>query len=117
MTEVYWTLIGVLLGAVITGLFSYLLLMHQLKHNKEMFLLQNRSKEMVKDILNDMLNHKDHIDRSFDALSRRIGGYTDDEIKQLLHEIGAIRVIRSEDNSEWWYLKEREGERIAKRSK
>ena len=116
MGTALWTLIGVIIGGLLTGIINYLLQKSQFKHNKEMFRLQNRSKEMVKDILNDMLNHRTHTDRSFGALKKRIGGYSDDEIRQILHEIGAIKTTRPDDNNEWWYLKERYQERIEKRN-
>ena len=115
-TDAQWALIGVIVGGILTGVLNFLLQKSQFKHNKEMFRLQNRSKEMVKEILSDMLNHRTHTDRSFNALKKRIGGYSDDEIKQILHEVGANKVIRPEDKSEWWYLKEREQERIEKRN-
>lgn len=115
MTDALWALIGVIIGGVLTGVINYFLQKSQFKHNKEMFLLQNKSKEMVKEILVDMLSHIDHTDRSFYALKRRVGGFSEDEIKLILHEIGAKKVIRSDDNSEWWYLKTREQERIEKR--
>ena len=116
MTEALWALSGVIIGSVITGFINYCLQKSQFKHNKEMFFLQNKSEEEVKEILKDMLNHRVNIDRSFNALKRRIGGFSDEEIRKLLHEIPAIKVTRSkDDNSEWWYLKERGQERIDKR--
>ncbi|MCC5908359.1 MAG: hypothetical protein JJU13_19235 [Balneolaceae bacterium] len=116
LTDAHWVVIGVIIGSVLTGVINYVLQKSQFKHNKEMFRLQNRSKEMVKEILIDMLNHRTHTDRSFVALKKRIGGFSDDEIKQILHEIGAKKTIRKDDKSEWWYLKEREQERIEKRN-
>jgi hypothetical protein len=116
MTEGYWAIIGVIVGGILTGVINFLLQKSQFKHNKEMFLLQNRSREMVKEILTDTLNHRTFTDRSFDTLKKRIGGYSDDEIRQLLHEIGAKKTIRPEDNTEWWYLIEREKDRIRNRN-
>lgn len=115
-TDAHWAIVGVITGGVLTGIFNFLFQKSQFKHNKEMFRLQNRSREMVKEILIDMLNHRVHTDRSFGALKKRIGGFSDDEIRQILHEIGAEKITRSDDNSEWWYLKERELERIEKRN-
>ena len=81
-----------------------------------MYLLRNQSKENVKEIIKDLLNHRTHIDRSFGAIRSRIGGYNNDEIKQLLHEVGAKMAGRKDGPDEWWYLKEREQERIDKRN-
>ena len=116
MSDALWALIGVIVGGTITGIFNYFLQNSQFKHNKEMFLLKNQSKENVKEILIDMLWHKTHINRLFTTLSNRIGGYTDKEIRQMLHEVGAIKWIRQDDGAELWYLKERADERIERRN-
>ncbi len=115
MGEGEWALIGVVIGSALTGLFSYALQDRQFCHNKEMFLLNNKSKESVKNILEEMLNHRTHTDRSFEALKNPIGGYSDEEIRQFLHELDAKKATR-DDGSEWWYLLSRREERNAKRA-
>jgi len=102
-------------GGALTGLFNMVLQRRQFSHNKEMFLLQNQSREVVKGLLLDMLNHESFTDRSFSALKRPIGGYPDGEIRLLLHEVGARRYDRA-DGKEWWYLIAREEERLAKKT-
>jgi hypothetical protein len=114
MTAAAWALIGVIVGSVSTGLFNLLLQRKQFNHNKEMFLLQNKGTEIIKNFLTEMLSHRSYTDRSFSALKAPIGGYSDDEIRQLLHEAGAKKTTR-EDGSEWWYLLSRQEERIAKK--
>jgi len=114
MSNAIWALIGVVIGGLITGIMNYLLQKRQFDHNLKMFLLQNKSKEGVKEILTELLWHKMHTDRSLNALKKNIGGYSVDEIRQLLHEVGAVKTIRKADNSEWWYLKARQEERIEK---
>jgi hypothetical protein len=114
MSNAEWALAGVVIGGLLSGVINYLLQLSQFKHNKEMFLLQNQSTEVVKSLLVEMLSHKSYTDRSFEALKSPIGGYTDDEVRQLLHEIKAKKVSRKDD-SEWWYLLSREDERIQKR--
>src|SRR3546814_9108336 len=76
-----------------------------------MFQLQNLSAAMVKTVLQEMLNHKSYTDRSFLALKERIGGYSDDQIRQFLHEIGAKKTSRADGAQEWWYLASRQEER------
>lgn len=115
MTEAGWALLGVIVGTIGTGIFNYILQARQFDHNKEMFDRQNRSADKVKEILTEMLNHRTHTDRSFEALRRPIGGYTDDQIRIFLHEVGAKRAER-EDASEWWYLVSRAEERRLKKS-
>jgi len=84
----------------------------QFRHEERMHALRNQSRESVKAILLEMLNHKSHTDRSFFAIRERLGGFDDDEIRQILHEIGARRVLRNGGTEEWWYLDSRRQERI-----
>lgn len=105
-----WALIGVLVGGLLTGFINYLLQRSQFKHNKEMYYLQNTSRENVKDYLIELLNHKKYPERKYVTLRKRIGAYSDDELRILLTEVGAIK-SQSKDGTEFWYLKERESER------
>ncbi|MDD5333597.1 MAG: hypothetical protein PHS32_07615 [Rhodoferax sp.] len=114
MTDAAWALAGVVVGSLGTGLFNLLLQQNQFRNNKDMFFLQNKSTEIVKSFLTEMLSHKSYTDRSLAALKAPIGGYSDDEIRQLLHEVGAKKTSR-DDGSEWWYLLSRQEERLAKR--
>lgn len=113
MTDALWALVGVVVGCLGTGIFNLIAQGRQFRHNQEMYLFQNKATETVKGLLTEMLNHRSYVDRSFPALKAPIGGYTDDEIRQFLHEIGAKRVIR-DDGSEWWYLLSRRDERTLK---
>jgi hypothetical protein len=110
-----WALFGVIIGALLTGIINFLLQKSQFKHNKEMYYLQNQSREQVKEIILDLLNHRSFTDRSFEAIHKRIGGYSEDAIRQMLHEVGAIPSSRKDGLGEWWYLKERAQERIDKK--
>ncbi len=103
-----WALLGVIVG----GLLNYMLQRAQFKHNKDMYYLQNQSKEQVKEIIEELLNHRSYTDRTFEAICNRIGGYNENEIRQMLHEVGAIKSSRTDGPGEWWYLKERAQERI-----
>lgn len=114
MTDAAWALTGVIVGSIGTGLFNLLLQNKQFKHNKDMFLLQNKGTEIIKNFLTEMLSHSSYTDRSFSALKAPIGGYSDDEIRQLLHEVGAKKTSR-DDGTEWWYLLSRQEERREKR--
>ena len=80
MNEAVWALAGVVLGGVLSGVINYCLQKGQFKHNKEMFLLQNQSTEVVKSLLTEMLSNEKDTDRSFEALKRPIGGFTDNEV-------------------------------------
>lgn len=116
MTAAGWALLGVVVGAISTGFLNWLLQTRQFGHDKEMFLLQNKSAVMVKAVLQEMLNHKSYTDRSFLALKERVGGFSDDQVRQFLHEIGAKKTSRSDGSEEWWYLASRQEERNANRA-
>lgn len=111
MSEAGWTLFGVVVGALTTGFMNWLLQARQFAHEKEIFLLRSKGKEMVKAILYEMLNHKIYTDRSFFALRERVGGFSDDEVRQYLHELGAKKASRVDGSEEWWYLASRQEER------
>ena len=44
------------------------------------------------------------------TLRKRVGAFSDEELRILLVEAGALKVT-GENETELWYLKEREGER------
>lgn len=105
-----WALIGVVIGGLLTGFINYLLQRGQFRHNKEMYYLQNMSREKVKEYLLELLHHKKYPERKFVTLRKRVGAYSDDELRILLTEVGAIKT-QSADGTELWYLKERDQER------
>lgn len=113
MNEAIWALIGVVVGGVLTGTIELLLQRRQFVHDINLLKRQRQGAEVAKEILTEMLHHKSYVDRSFVALRRPIGGFTDDEIRQMLHDVDARRAKR-EDGSEWWYLRARSEERIEK---
>ena len=108
-------MIGIVVGIVFKGLFDIIKLKMSHDHEKENYRSQNLAKENIKEILLDMLNHRKYTDRTFDTLKNRIGGYSDDDIRKLLMEVGAQKVNRSTDGKEMWYLTERQEERNRRR--
>lgn len=115
MGNALWALLGVAVGAGMTGLVVWLQQSRQFEHDKEMFTLKSASAEMVKAVLAEMLNHRRYVERSFETLKKSVAGYSDAAIRQFLHEIGARRVEREDGTEEWWYLATRQAERISKR--
>jgi len=105
-----WVLIGIAIGAVLTGSINYLIQRSKFEHNKEMFYLQNMSKEKVKEHLLELLNHKKYPERKFETIRKRIGAYSDEELRLILIEVGGIKV-KSKNGEEIWYLKERNNDR------
>ena len=116
MSEGWWVLGGVIVGAISSGAINLMLQGRQFTHEKNMHKLKNQGAENVKSLLQEMLSHKGYTDRSFDAIRNKVGGFSDDEIRQLLHEVEAKKVIRANDKKEYWYLAAREAERIEGRA-
>jgi hypothetical protein len=114
MADALWALIGVAVGAGITGVINWIQQSRQFAHDKEMFTLKNKSADMVKAILAEMLNHRRYVERSFEALKKSVDGYSDEAIRQFLQEIGARRTERDDGAEEWWYLTSRQQERVAR---
>lgn len=114
--EAWWALGGTALGALLSTASNWWTQSRQFKHEEKMHVLQNQSREAVKAILLEMLNHKSYTDRSFHAMRERVGGFNDDELRQILHEIGARKTSRNEGAEEWWHLDSRKQERIDKRT-
>ncbi|MGR3795590.1 hypothetical protein [Vannielia sp. SX4] len=110
MSEALWALVGVIVGGLLTGCVELFLQRRQFQHEIRLLKQQRLGAEVAKEILTEMLNHKSYVDRSFQALRRPIGGFTDEEVRQMLHEVNARRVER-EDGSEWWFLRSRAEER------
>lgn len=106
-------LLGVVIGAIATGLGGYIKQQAQFRHEREMRRLDTPSAEQVKLILKEMLEHRVHVERSFRALRAPIGGYSDEQIRQFLHEVGARRFER--EGSEWWYLGSRQEQHFERR--
>ena len=115
MTEAVFALIGVLVGIIGSGIVNLCLQKRQFSHEKDMYVLRNQSAENVKALLIEMLSHKSYTDRSFVAIRKKVGGYSDDEVRLLLHEVGAKKTSRHDSEEEWWYLASREQERIEKK--
>lgn len=116
MEKEIWGLIGIVLGIIVKGVFDIIKLRMSHDHDKESFKTQNLAKEKVKELLLEMLNHRKYTDRTFDALKKRIGGYSDDDIRKMLMEVGAQKVRGKADGKEMWYLTERQEERNRQRN-
>ena len=115
MSSGLWVLAGVIAGGVTSGVVGYVLQQRQFAHEVNMHMLKNKGVENVKALLIEMLSHQGYIDRTFGALRKAVGGYTDIEVRQFLHEIDAKKTTRNDGAEEWWYLASRGEERSAKR--
>jgi len=112
MIEAAWAIVGTVVGAILSVAAARLIQSKQFKHEERMYVLANQAKESLKGILLEMLNHKSYTDRTFAALRERVGGLTDDELRLLLHELGARKTTHKKSEEEWWFLESRRQERI-----
>lgn len=111
MDKEIWGIIGIVLGFLGKGLFDLIRTRYSHEHTEKMYKLENQGKENIKELLSEMLNHRKYVDRTFDALKKRIGGYTDDEIRKILMELNAQKVSSTKSNKEMWFLTSRKNER------
>jgi hypothetical protein len=82
------------------------------------FLLQERklrtelrTEFMAEEAIRSLLLHKEWELRSFDAIRGRVGGFGDDELRQLLVRAGALS-FEGEEGKELWGLKARNLHRL-----
>lgn len=104
------SLLGTLLGGGITYLVNRQVHLQQLAVLREQF----KTDFMAEETARHLLNHQSYTDRSFEALTKQIGGFTDDELRKILVRAGAVRAYR-DDGTEWWRLLSRMDEFIEKR--
>lgn len=109
MNELLILALGAVAGFVGKVVLQYMTQRHEINRDTDV------AKENVKQILDLMLRHKTYTDRSFEAIRRAIGGFDDDELRKLLHEVGARQCYKFQ--TEWWYLMERSDERINNRER
>jgi hypothetical protein len=100
------TLVGTLLGGVVTLAASRQQFRHQIQALRE----QHKTEFMAEATARHFLSHKGYTDRTFQVLKEHLGGFEDDELRKILVRAGAVRVYRDEE--EWWYLLSRTDERI-----
>jgi len=95
-------LIG-LLGVIIGGLITWLVQRDRASTDLKIALESIKTEHMAEKTAQHYLSHKGYLDRSFELLKKRLGGFEDDELKKILVRAGAVRYIRK-DGTEWWRL-------------
>jgi len=107
MDKEIWGIIGIVLGFLGKALMDLILSRRSHESKEKMHRLENIDKENAKEILLAMLNHRKFSSRKFETLKKRIGGFTDDEIRRMLMAIEAQKLSNPKDNKEKWILKDR----------
>lgn len=97
------TALFTILGTLVGGLISYSLqdqrFKQELKIKQEEFKTEFMAERTVKHFLSD----KRFKDRTFLTIKNHLGGFDDDELRKILVRSGAIR-LKSNDGKEYWTL-------------
>lgn len=112
--QIMETAIFTLLGAVVGGLISWLLQKQQFAHQLKLAQEANKTEFMAERTARHYLDHKGYTDRSFEVIRDHLGGFDDDEVRRILVRAGAIKV-KGDDGKEKWRLLERSPEYIEKK--
>jgi hypothetical protein len=105
-----------LAGVVVGGGISWWLQSGRAASDLAIALESVKTEHMAEKTAQYYLNHKGYTDRSFDLLSKRLGGFEENELRKILVRAGAVRYIRP-DGSEWWRLLSRSAEAYNKTKK
>lgn len=69
-----------------------------------------RTEFMAEEAIRELLLHEKWRRRSFGIIKERVGGFEDDDLRQLLVRAGAIRRGDASNDNEFWGLRERNPE-------
>ncbi|GMU68246.1 MAG: hypothetical protein AMXMBFR37_05790 [Steroidobacteraceae bacterium] len=98
------TILTAAITAVITGLVTFYVQERKLK-------LELRTEFMAEQAAKALMEREDWKMRSFDEIKRRLGGFSDDELRKLLVRAGAVR-FEGTDGKELWGLISRNKEKL-----
>lgn len=114
MNEGLLALISSLAGIFAGGIITYIIQKQRFKQELEILRLTHKTDFMAEETVRHFLEHKTHVERSFEMIEKHVGGFTDEELRRILVRAGAIRSYRA-DGSEWWRLLSRNDEYIEKK--
>jgi hypothetical protein len=75
-----------------------------------------RTQFMAEEALRELLSHPDWRLRSFEMVSKRVRGFSDNELRQLLIRSGALCFERKADGAEMWGLRSRNEDELTKQT-
>lgn len=92
--DVLTTIFTAAITAVITGLVTFVLQERRLK-------AELRTEFMAEQAAMSLLQDAKWQKRSFEEIAKRLGGFTDDELRKILVRAGAVRFESSEGDELW----------------
>lgn len=95
-TTIITSAITAVVAAVITGLITFALQERKLR-------AELRTEFMAEQAARALLENERWAKRSFDEISKRLGGFAEDELRKILVRAGAVR-FESSDRKEMWGL-------------
>jgi hypothetical protein len=98
-----------LAGGLIGGLFALWLQRGKAASDLVIALEAIKTEHMAETTAKHFLNAEQFTDRSFDLLSKRLGGFDEDDLRRILVRAGAVRYYDAQ-NKEYWRLLSREGD-------
>lgn len=113
LVPILCSLISGIAGAIVGGIVTLNLQKQRYRNDLELLKNEFKTEFMAETTARFFLNHSGYTDRSFETLRDSIGGFEDNELRQILVRAGAIRSFRK-DGSEWWRLLSRNDEFIEK---
>jgi hypothetical protein len=102
------TATAAIIAAVISLLVAIISSWATFKLQREKLRLELRTQFMAEEAIRVLLLQDNWKQRSFSIIKKTIGGFKDDELRQLLVRSGAVRFYSNDaSKTEWWGLRER----------
>lgn len=103
MQTTFFTLLGVILGSLTSGLITYYLQKQRFEHELKIKQEEYKTEFMAENTIKHFLNDEKYSDRKFSTIKKHLGGFEEDELRKLLVRSGAI-CVRGEKDEEFWTL-------------
>ncbi|MEW6037256.1 MAG: hypothetical protein AB1648_03245 [Pseudomonadota bacterium] len=96
--EIVAGIVSGILSAIVTGAVSFLLYERKARINFERDIQRVRTEFMAESVVKALLNDPRWDKRSFKEIKKRIGGFSDDELRKILVRAGAVRFYAKNKN-------------------
>lgn len=97
--------LGTIVTAAVTGYITFRIQERRLKQ-------ELKTEFMVEKVIKDLLSQELWKKRNFSEIRKRLGGFSDDELRKLLVRAGAVRFEKRNSGEELWGLMSRNKEEL-----